>query len=54
MSPLDVVNQWFAGYNDGTPESYGGTSFVDLYADDFVWVEKPSVFSPAGRTGNAD
>lgn len=36
------------------PGSYGGTSFVDLHANDFVWVEKPSVFSPAGRIGNAD
>lgn len=54
MNPVDVVNQWFELYNDGTAESYGSTTFVDLYADDFFWVEKPSAFSPVGRSGDAN
>ncbi len=48
MTAAEVVSKWFELYNDGTPDLYGGTGFLSLYADDFRWVEKPSQFSPEG------
>lgn len=46
-----VARQWIKLYNDGTPSYYGSDRFLDLYAEDCIWIEYPSKLFPAGRKG---
>ncbi|HEX9259246.1 MAG TPA: nuclear transport factor 2 family protein [Acidimicrobiales bacterium] len=47
-----VAHRWIELYNEGEPGTYGSDRFLELYADDCLWVEMPSAFFPEGRTGN--
>jgi ketosteroid isomerase-like protein len=47
-----VVPKWFELYDDGTPDHYGSTRYLDLYADDADLHEMPTATYPEGRRGD--
>lgn len=46
-----IARRWIELYNDGTPTFYGSDRFLELYAEDCVWIEYPSKLFPAGKSG---
>lgn len=50
-SPKAVYLRMLDAWNDGTPETYGSTSFLDYYADDAVIEMTAMVGTPAQRGG---
>jgi len=48
----DLVRQFIALYNDGSPDHYGTDGFLQLYAEDVDWIETPTAMTPEGRSGD--